>query len=171
MKKKILSLSLIILGLMSVNAQEKGHFKAGAHVGIPIVNIDFGYSVNLGVDVAYVWRLNKTVELGVTTGFSNYFGKDETLSFMGSSYTIEFDDVQIIPVAATAKFNLTPKFFLGADLGYAFLLNDDSNTGAIYYQPKVGLDIKQSEVYLSYKGMAKDGTGIGSINLGYAYNF
>lgn len=69
------------------------------------------YSVNLGVDVAYVWRLNKTVELGVTTGSSNYFGKDETLSFIGSSYTIEFDDVQIIPVAATAKFNLTPNFF------------------------------------------------------------
>ncbi|TGN27926.1 hypothetical protein [Empedobacter tilapiae] len=171
MKKKILSTSLFILGLISVNAQEKGHFKAGTHVGIPIVNIDFGYSVNLGLDVAYVWRLNKTVELGATTGFSNYFGKEETVSFMGYSETFEFKDVQIIPLAATAKFNLTSKFFLGADLGYAFILNENSDTGAFYFQPKVGLDIKQSELYLAYKGMAKDGTGIGSINLGYAYNF
>ena len=90
---------------------------------------------------------------------------------MGYSETFEFKDVQIIPLAATAKFNLTPKFFLGADLGYAFILNENSDTGSFYFQPKVGLDINQSELYLAYKGMAKDGTGIGSINLGYAYNF
>ena len=171
MKKKILLMSLLGLGLMNVNAQEKGHFKAGAHVGIPIVNIDFGYSVNLGVDIAYLWKLNNTVELGATTGFSNYFSKEETVSYMGTSQVFEFEDVQIIPIAATAKFNLTPKFFLGADLGYAFFLNENADTGALYYQPIVGLDIKQSELYLAYKGMAKDGTGIGSINLGYAYNF
>ena len=52
-----------------------------------------------------------------------------------------------------------------------FFLNENADTGALYYQPKVGIDIKQSELYLAYKGMAKDGTGIGSINLGYAYNF
>ena len=166
MKKLLFSLALVISGVINVNAQQ-GHFKLGAHVGIPTGNLSDAYNFNLGADLAYMWELSDIVELGATTGISNYFGKN--INFYG--YDLEIEDVQIIPLAATAKFNVAKSFFIGADLGYAFFLGDDSDTGSFYYQPKIGYDFNKSEVYLGYKGMSQDGYNIGSINLGYAYNF
>ncbi|MFV0185634.1 hypothetical protein OBK16_00380 [Empedobacter falsenii] len=166
MKKILFSLALVIAGLTNVNAQQ-GHFKVGAHVGLPTGNLSEAYSLNLGADLAYLWKINDIVELGATTGISNYFGKN--IDFMG--YDIEVEDVQIIPLAATAKFNIAQRFFVGADLGYAFFLGESEDTGSFYYQPKIGYDFNKSEVYLGYKGMSEDGYNVGSINLGYAYNF
>ncbi|WP_333663754.1 hypothetical protein [Chishuiella changwenlii] len=170
MKKLLLSTVLLMACLSNVNAQN-GHFKAGAHLGLPVGNLNGGYSFNLGVDVAYLWKVNNISELGITTGFSNYFGRSFSSSYLGYNFDFEYKDVQIIPIAATAKFNVVNKFFIGTDIGYAFFLNDEADTGAFYYQPKAGIDIKKSELYVSYKGMSKDGATIGSINLGFAYNF
>lgn len=166
MKKIVLAGALALIGLMNVNAQE-GHFKLGAHVGLPVGDFSDSHSFNLGLDVAYLWQITNEFELGATTGFTNYFGKKET--FMGYSFT--YDDVQMIPLAATAKFNIVPQFFVGTDIGYVFFLNKDSDTGAFYYQPKVGYNLEKSEIFVGYKGMAKSGETLGAISLGYAYNF
>lgn len=166
MKKILFSIALVVAGLVNVNAQQ-GHFKIGAHVGIPTGNLSDTYGFNLGADIAYLWKINNIIELGATTGISNYFGKD--ITFYG--YEIEIEDEQIIPLAATAKFNVANNFFIGTDLGYAFFLGEGDSTGSFYYQPKVGYDFNKSELYLSYKGMSQDGYTIGSVNLGYAYNF
>lgn len=170
MKKILLSIAVVLVGFANVNAQE-GHFKLGGHVGFAVGDMSDSHSVNLGLDVAYVWQLMPELELGITTGFSNYFGKKETFNLLGQSYSVTYDDAQIIPVAATAKFDIVPKFFVGADLGYAFFLDKDSDTGSFYYQPKVGYNLTTSEIYVSYKGMSNNGYNVGSINLGYAYNF
>lgn len=169
MKKILFSLVILFAGLSSANAQE-GHFKVGAHIGLPVGNLSDGYSFNLGADVAYLWKFDSGFEVGATTGISNYFGKKVTERFAGMEYTFDYKDQQIIPLAATAKYSFQEKFFVGADLGYAFFLEGD-DSGAFYYQPKVGYNFNQSEVYLGYKGMSRDGGSIGSINLGYAYNF
>jgi hypothetical protein len=176
MKKTLLSLVILIAGLTNVNAQEDRTFKVGAHLGLPIGNLGDAYNFNLGLDVAYLWRVNGIIQLGATTGFSNYFGKNikDNFFFSEKFYTVEYkiEDTQIIPVAATAKFNVAKQIFIGGDVGYAFFLGGDSeDTGAFYYQPKVGYDVNKSEIYLSYKGMSKYGETIGSINLGFAYNF
>ncbi|GGE98931.1 hypothetical protein SAMN05443634_10513 [Chishuiella changwenlii] len=170
MKKILLYVALLFISLSNVNAQE-GHFKAGTHLGFPVGKLSDNYSFNLGIDVAYLWKLNNITELGITTGFSNYFGKTVSASYWGYTFNSDIKDVQIIPLAATAKFNIANDFFIGTDLGYAFFLDGGDETGAFYFQPKVGLDFKKSELYLSYKGMSKNGNNIGSVNLGYAYNF
>lgn len=170
MKKILFAAGLLIASLTQVHAQQ-GNFKVGIHAGLPTGTLSDAYSFNLGLDIAYLWNVSDIIKLGATTGFSNYFGKEINGSIWGQSYSIDIEDAQIIPVAATAKFNVAQRFFIGTDLGYAFFIGDDTSTGAFYYQPKVGYDFNKSELYLSYKGMSQDGTNIGSVNLGYAYNF
>lgn len=167
MKKLILLAAVAVFGLS--NAQ----FKLGAHVGLPVGDAkDAGLDFNAGIDVAYLWPVADGFKLGVTTGYSHYFGKKETYSFMGYTYEVD-PSGGIVPLAATAQYAFpSSKFFLGADLGYAFFTGEGSDGGAFYYQPKVGYSFTDtSDLYLSYKGASKDGATLSSINLGYAYTF
>lgn len=170
MKKFILAAAFAVLGVTAVNAQSTGNFKLGAHVGIPVGDAADGISFNLGADVAYVWNIAPNFELGIASGYSNYFGKDYTYSFNGVSYTVDGGNLGIIPLAATGQYNMDGGITLGADLGYAFYIADGADGGAFYYQPKVGYNIGSGNVYLGYKGLSDNGT-ISSINLGYIHKF
>ncbi|KQS92722.1 outer membrane beta-barrel protein [Chryseobacterium sp. Leaf394] len=172
MKKLLLIASFVILGTTAANAQENG-FKVGVHAGLPFND---GYSFNAGVDVAYTWALSDNFELGATTGYSYYFGKEFTvpgismgpISIPAQSYKF---NIGSIPVAATAQYNFDGGFNLGADLGYAFLTGD-ADGGGFYYQPKIGYTFAEKHtVYASYKGISKEGTELSSVNIGYAIKF
>ena len=172
MKKHLLTAAIFIAGLTNLNAQS-GNFKTGAHVGIPVSSIasDF-YNVNLGVDIAYLWNLSDRLQLGATSGLSYYIGKnDYKIWINGYEFEGEVENRSIIPLAGTLKYYFSDLFFAGGDLGYAFFLNGTSDTGSFYFQPKAGVNLKATELYLSYKGLSKGGETIGTINLGYAYNF
>lgn len=175
MKKLLLIGALAFFGV--VNAQTDGGFKLGAHIGLPVGDASDGLDFNAGADVAYTWRIAENFDLGITTGYSHYFGKDikmDAIVFNGqvilpaTTYNVGGG---IIPLAATGQYGFD-KFFVGADIGYAFFTGKNSDGGAFYYQPKVGysLDVK-NDLYFSYKGMSKDGSTLSSINVGYAYKF
>ncbi|MGI9527901.1 MAG: hypothetical protein ACR2MS_12405 [Weeksellaceae bacterium] len=164
MKKIVLACAVAVAGL--VNAQEVGNLKVGAHVGLPTGDLADSYTLNAGVDLAYTYNVSPDFKLGVTTGYSNYFG--DKITILGEE--IEIEDYGIVPIAATAEYSFTPQFYLGTDLGYAFGTSEGSE-GAFYYQPKVGYRFGVSELYLGYKGMSKDGDSVSSVNLGYAYTF
>lgn len=172
MKKLFLAGALALLGAVSVNAQT-GSFKLGAHIGLPVGDTADNMSFNLGADAAYVWNVAPNFELGVTTGYSHYLAKDYTYTdpFTGRSVTVKADGSGIVPLAATGKYNITPEFFLGTDLGYAFFTGKGADGGAFYYQPKVGYNFSNTELYLGYKGMSKDGASVSSVNLGFNYYF
>lgn len=175
MKKLLLIATFALLGTTAVNAQENG-FRVGAHVGLPMGDAGDSYALNAGIDVAYTWMLSDNFELGATTGYSHYFGKEVTIpgmSFMGvtiPSQSYKFN-VGSIPVAATAQYTFDGGFNVGADLGYAFLTGD-ADGGGFYYQPKVGYTFAEKHtVYAGYKGISKDGAELSSVNIGYAIKF
>lgn len=173
MKKLLLIASFAMMGTTALmHAQEKG-FKIGAHVGLPF---DDTYSFNAGLDVAYMWPISDNFEIGATTGYSYYFGKEITvagINYMGvniPSQTYKFN-IGSIPLAATAQYNFDGGFNLGADLGYAFLTGD-ADGGGFYYQPKAGYTFAEKHtVYAGYKGISKEGKELSSINIGYAIKF
>lgn len=172
MKKLFLVGALTLFGAM--NAQTTGNFKIGAHVGLPVGDLADVSDFNLGADIAYVWDLAENFKAGVTTGYSYYIG-GKTYSYTLPGYgtvSMETEGSGIIPLAATAEYAISPNFFIGGDIGYAFFTESgDGDSGAIYYQPKIGYKFNTSEIYLGYKGMSRDGSSISSINLGYAYTF
>lgn len=172
MKKTLLLSAFTLLGL-AVKAQTTAQFKAGAHVGIPVGDASKAYSFNAGVDLAYTWMLAENFNLGVTTGYSHYFSKDITYyTGIGENTKVTFKGVDggIIPIAATAQYSISPNFFIGADLGYGIATNKDGK-GGFYYQPKVGYQQSNWELYAGYKGISRDGGTLGSVNLGFNFKF
>ncbi len=169
--KKVLLMSIIaLISSVSVIAQE-GSFKAGIHVGIPTGDIEKVSSFNAGLDLTYLFSINDDFKVGGTIGYTNFFGKTITSSFAGSSVSISTDDVSFIPLAASIEYGLSPKFYLGADLGYAISTDDDID-GGLYYQPKIGYNATDViDIFFAYKGIAIDDLSVGVISLGAAYKF
>lgn len=171
MKKLFLAGALALFGVM--NAQS---LKVGAHVGLPIGDFGDTSSFNVGGDAAFVFPVADNVELGIATGYSHYIGKEYTIpgisvsGFSIPSVTVK-NDFGIVPVAATGTYNLTEKFSLGADLGYAFFVGDNVDGGGFYFFPKAGFNFTESDnVYAGFKGISDNGT-LGTIAVGYTHKF
>lgn len=169
MKKLVLAAAVAVFGIAGVNAQTTG-VEAGVHIGIPVGDIADYSSFNVGLDVAYLHPISSNFKLGVASGYSHFIGKDYDFSAGGVTYTIEGEDFGIVPVAATAKFFPTQNFFIGADLGYAFVTEEGAD-GGFYYQPKVGYSGALVDVFASYKGISQDGGTISTVGAGVAYKF
>ena len=129
MKKLFFIAVFTVFGLSSINAQD---FKVGANVGLPIGDSDEGYTLNIGVDVSYLWEVSDMFNAGVIAGYSHFLG--ESIDVFGLS--IDNEDAGFVPVAGAARFNVSDKFTVGADLGYAVGISPDGNDGGFYYAPK-----------------------------------
>ncbi len=154
--KKIILTATAVFAFSFANAQDGG-FKLGAHVGLPMGDIKDGYSLNLGVDVAYIWKVADSFDAGITSGYTTYLGKNGA------------DAIGFIPVAATGQYAIADNLFLGADLGYAVYAGSGSGDGGFLYQPKFGYKAEKMELYLGYKGISANGSNISSVNLGVNY--
>lgn len=169
MKKITLSI-IAVLAFGFANAQD-GHFKVGAHVGLPMGDIKDLSSVNLGVDVAYLWNVADKFSVGATTGYTTYLAKSHTISSGFVTFDVKGDDAGFIPVAATAQYSISDNLFVGADLGYAIYAGSGDGDGGVIYQPKFGYQTEKIEVYAGYKGISADGLTFSSINVGFNYKF
>ncbi len=174
MKKLFLTGALALFGLMNAQKTESG-IRLGVNAGIPVGDFGKFTTFTAGVDLAYLYPLAENFRLGVATGYSHYFGKKTKTDLILVTLKNEVPDVGIIPVAATAEVTFGgSNVFLGADLGYAFFTKKDfkNENGSFYYQPKLGYSFdKRHDLYFSYKGFTRNNANVGSINLGYAYNF
>ena len=158
MKKLILAAAFAVLGVTAVNAQ--AGFKLGANIGIPVGDISDWYGFTVGADASYLWPVASEFNVGLATGFNSYFLKSD----------YEGENLNLIPIAASAQYRVSPEFSLGVDLGYGVFTNEGAD-GGFYYAPKAAYHFGPSEVNLSYRGVSVDGGNVSSINLGYAYSF
>lgn len=124
MKKIILFFVVLTFGLAPVYSQ--GDLKIGVHGGIPVGDASELSNFQLSADVAYMFSLVETLEVGPLVGYSHYFGDS------GSEGPISFevDDAQFIPLALTGRVNLL-SFFAGLDLGYALGINEGNDGDSI----------------------------------------
>lgn len=176
MKKLLLTVAIAVFGIIGTQAQEG--FKLGAHLGLPIGDIDEATSLNLGLDVAYHWNISGGFDLGVTTGYTTFTGKDYDVP----GGEIEGDNISFIPIAASARYSFNEQWFVGADLGYA-VATEDGADGGVYYQPKVGYKFLSVDLFAFYKGISikqeysngfatvESTTTAGSVGIGAAYRF
>lgn len=179
MKKTILALGVMTAGLVSAQSSDmRNMIKVGANVGlaVPAENA----SANLGLDVAYQNLVTPGFGLGIATGYSHFFGKENNGN--------DNNDFGVVPVAALIR--VYPKqtgFYLGTDLGYGFIVGDDkvaSNSnvdrpdGGFYIKPEIGYHNRDWNFALQYqKTFTGDKGEIGSqkynsgaIGVGVGYN-
>lgn len=162
MKKLIFAAALLILGF-GANAQTPGQFKAGVNVGIPVGDVADMSSFTAGADLAYLWNISENFQLGPTVGFQNYFLKSEFKD-------MDFTDFNYVPVAASGQYSVVPNFFIGADLGYAFVTSGGEDGGGFYYMPKIGYQQSSWELYGGYRAVSND-VNFGAVNLGVNFKF
>ncbi|MGL2987646.1 hypothetical protein ACSVH5_08620 [Flavobacterium sp. RSSA_27] len=162
--KKIILIAVAVFGFAFANAQDGG-FKLGANLGLPLGDIKDSYSLNLGVDVAYTWKVSEKFEAGFGAGYAHYLG--ETIDFGG--FELDVEDAGFVPVYGTAQYSLSDKLFLGLDLGYAIGVAPSENDGGFLYQPKIGYSFGKTDLFLGYKGISVDGGTFSSLNLGVAF--
>jgi hypothetical protein len=168
MKKPVITM-LALFGLLTMSAQE---VNAGLHLGLPLGETSDLYTFNLTLDVTVLWEISEDFEAGATTGLSSNFGDEvESPADISPPIMEKVDDAMFLPIAGTARYEITEAFTLGVDLGYAIGLAPSSNDGGFYFAPRAQYDIADDlDIVLSYRGISNDGT-FSVLNLGVEYEF
>lgn len=157
--KKLFLLPVVFFTLLNVNAQD---FVLGLNVGLPLGDIKDTYTLNIGADLSYLWKVSEEFNAGVTAGYSHFLG-DTIEGF-------DIDDAGFLPIAAAGRFNVSEDFAIGADLGYAVGISPSGNDGGFYYAPRVQYGVSQSiDIVLAYKGISVDGGTFSTVNLGIEF--
>lgn len=170
MKKLVFVLFFLSFYCLSAQYVDRSFFKAGFHGAIPVGETADIASFSLGVDLFQHWGVSKEIDLGIATGFTNAFLKDE-IEVNGITIETDFDNVQFLPVAGLIRIYPTSSFNLGADVGYAVGINE-GNDGGFYYRPCLSLKINSNtELHFSYTGVSQDGSTWSTVTGGIAFLF
>lgn len=183
-KKAIVGLSIISAGVVNAqSADMRNMIKVGANVGMAVPQENTSAAV--GMDVAYQHLGVPGFGLGIATGYTHYFGRENTVN----GITVNNNDFGVVPVAALIR--VYPKqtgFYFGTDLGYGFIVGDNqvaSNVGSpnrpdggFYLKPEIGYHNKDWNFAIQYQKVFTGNTGeigsqkynAGSLGLGVAYN-
>lgn len=158
--KKLSVLMLLIFTSVFVNAQKKGTdwLKLGVHAGIPVADTKDTSSFAVGVDAKYQFLDLKSFGLGVVTGYTNYFKKDNS------------ENIGLVPVAALLRYYPTKRFFVGADLGVGVAFTKDDTKAGFYYRPELGYHNDEWNAFVFYQGDSVKDLNIGAIGIGVNYN-
>ena len=167
--RKLIFIALLIGFVNLGNAQ--GVFKLGGNIGFATGDASDFYGAVLGADAYYYFGSpDAFINLGVTGGFRNFFGKDE--EFDGQTYSA--DDIQMVPLAAAGRITILSTLYAGADVGYALAISDDFD-GGFYIRPVVGIDIANAiEIFLAYdhysvKDDFDNSASFGNLNAGILF--
>ncbi|WP_339917513.1 hypothetical protein [Yeosuana marina] len=144
MKKMLLSFALCNLCFVSMNAQE---FKVGVAAGLPISS---SHQYSASFDASYIVNITDKFNVGLTTGFSHWFKRPAFNS--GSLRILETEQVSILPIALTNRFNISKKVTLATDFGYAIPVRSPAYGSGLYFAPKIQYGISKSmDVVLGYR--------------------
>lgn len=176
MKKLLITLLITTFSLTSLKAQNS--FNIGLNAGLPI-GLNHIYESNVTLDINYLFKINKKLNLGFTTGYSYSFGKKNNKTGLDN---INYDDMSFLPVSVAGRYAITNKFTFGIDLGYAFNANNtniisssgekfDSN-GGLYFKPMIGYNISEKiMLQASYTRIILNGENFSTVNVGIMYKF
>lgn len=146
MKKLFLLIVLELFVIMGVNAQ--GSFNTGVSLGLPVSAVPSTFNVT--IDINYLWGSGESFKAGLATGFSNSFGKttDNRIGYF------DFPDIQFLPIALATRFSVSEEFALGADLGYAIGVSEDT-VGGFYYAPRAQYSVSEAiDIVFAFRGIS-----------------
>jgi len=177
--KKVFLVMFAVFAFASVNAQD---FNAGLSFGLPVGDASSdlapGFNGNthtfsIILDINYLWNVSEKFDAGIASGYSHSFG--DKISYENENVLVEnirIDDVGFLPIAVAGRFNVSDKFTLGADLGYAIGITPSYNEGGFYYAPKVQYGISDAiAIVAAYRGVSIDGGSFSNISLGIEFGF
>jgi hypothetical protein len=160
MKKIFLVLALALFSF-SANAQS-GAFNVGGHIALPTGDAATGTSFGFGLDVNYMFNSGEEFSYGLASGFQYFLGK----TVAGT----KVDNGAFLPIAAAGRYNVSDKFFAGADIGYAIGISPSTNNGGFYYRPMVGYTLGENmQLNAFYSGISLTGGTFSSVGVGIMF--
>lgn len=173
MKKRLVLLFILLTTIIAAHAQkvDRSFFKAGLQVSMPLGDAGDISNFGLGLDLQQHYGVDKILDLGFATGFINYFGKTETISEDFIEVEADFPNIQYLPVAGLVRLYASKGFNFGADVGYAFGL-DEITEGGFYYRPTISIGMSDtSALEFSYTGISDEAVDWSSVNLSLVFLF
>ena len=142
-----LRLNAIVL-LLSITAISQ-NINSAISAGLPIGDTRYHHAFNLTLEVNYLWKISKSFDAGISTGYSYYFNSKTS--------DISHDDMSYLPISAAARFNLSKKFILGFDLGGTIGISGDCINEGVYFAPKMQYKIKDAmDLVIAHRSLLYD---------------
>lgn len=146
MKKLLLVAAFAVCGMFSAKAQGLS-MEAGPYIGIPVGDSDL-FSFNAGATFGLYFNvIPDKLKVGGIVGIDHFFGKEYEIG----NFKIDGEDATFIPIAASAKFNFTNRYFVGLDLGYNIGVSDGAGDGGFLARPRIGMSLPMLDLFLFYK--------------------
>ncbi|GFD92932.1 hypothetical protein KUL156_17660 [Alteromonas sp. KUL156] len=155
--KKFLVVAMMAFGL-AVNAQET-ELNVGGTIGLPSgdLNSDL-YDVSGAIEANYLFNVAEGFKVGPSVSYLHINGDGPDLGYL--------------PLAAAARYDVSEKFVVGADLGYGIGVYQDGQESGFYYRPVVGYKVTEKiTIQADYKGISVDGANVATFGLGGVYSF
>ncbi len=135
MKKVLLVVAVVAMMGLSANAQNaKKAFNIGINGGIPVFfDSHKNYSTGFEFEINRIVPVTKNFQAGLGVSYQHFMAKDITVD----GKKVKGKSTYTLPVSAVARYNFTPNFVAGVDVGYAFRLSKDTK-GGVYFRPMVG---------------------------------
>jgi len=164
--RKLLSFQglFVIALLFTVSAANAQSLRVGVLGGVAVGDAGDVATANLGVDGSlYFINIKDKVDIGVSTGYTRFFGKDETVG----GFTVEYDDFAYIPITASGRGLFGEHIVYIADVGYAVGLDDVD--GGLLYQAKIGYTNSMLDAFFFYRGISSNDLDISTVGLGVSF--
>jgi hypothetical protein len=132
--------------------------KAGLSASVPVGNTANSSSFAAGLDLSGQWMATPNLGLGITTGYTHYFAKNNT------------SDFGTVPLGALIHYYpQSSGFFAGTDIGYSFITNS-TQTGGLYIKPKIGYHNYDWNFFGFYNQVFANTSDVQNLGVGVVYN-
>lgn len=164
MKKLILMIALLVAGVTFAQednvTSDNSWLKLGLNAGVPMGDADDASSFSTGLELKGQHLVTPNFGIGLTTGYSHFFGKDGA------------DDFGVVPAAAFARYYFNSSgLFVGSDFGYGFVTGIDDQDGGLYLNPQIGYHNEDWNFYAYYQNtFADNDVTIQVLGVGVTYN-
>ena len=113
--------------------------KLGVSASVPVGDISNYSSFAAGLEISGQLMETKHFGLGLTSGYTNFFPKNNGESF------------GVIPLGVMLRYYPEYEgFFAGTDIGYSFLTNFGNTNGGFYLKPQAGYHNYDWNIYAFY---------------------
>ncbi|QJD97817.1 hypothetical protein HH214_19010 [Mucilaginibacter robiniae] len=191
LSKLIALASFAVMGLFASKANAQSgtpanawRFGIGVEGMLPTGNLHNISNVGLGGTARIQYGINNNVALTLTSGYYNYFGKENTATYVNGTnvtrVTNKAVDFGMVPVKAGIKAYVGSGFYVAGEIGAGFETKDaykgqtgDYNEKAtkLILAPGVGYSWTNVDLGVRYENFSGNNNNYGMVALRLAYGF
>ena len=139
MKKGIIFFGILVLGLSSLNAQDKQfQFGIGPALSVPTGFLQFSQGLGFGAELTALYSITENIKITGQTGYHSFSGKE----FLGSkSPTATF-----IPIILGLRYS-SKGLIVGLGIGYGMYdFGEGDKESGFSFRPQIGYDLGKIEI-------------------------